>query len=124
MIFLDTNVVIFLYSGYDNFSKTVIKLIDDNDCFISPMVKLELQYLHEIGRAKPNSQTVLEVLHKEIGLDIDHLPFNTIVDAAINASWTRDPFDRLITAHARALDSYLVTSDNVIHKHYKKAVWK
>lgn len=124
MIFLDTNAVIYLYTDADFLPEAAVKIINENDCFISPMVKLELQYLHEIGRAKPTAQTIINSLEREIGLELHSLSFNTIIDSAMKGSWTRDPFDRLITAHAKALDKYLVTSDHIIQKHYKKSIWK
>ena len=37
--------------------------------------------------------------------------------------WTRDPFDRLITAQAAVDDSPLLTKDDTIHTYYPKAVW-
>ncbi len=124
MIFLDTNAVIYLYSGAEIFSDAAIKLIEANDCFISPMVKLELQYLREVGRSKVEAKAVLTALHRAIGLQVHPLSLDSIVDTALQASWTRDPFDRIITSHAKSLDKYLITSDAIIQKHYKKAIWK
>ena len=37
--------------------------------------------------------------------------------------WTRDPFDRLITAQAALDDSPLLTKDDTIHTYYPEAVW-
>ena len=123
MIFLDTNAVIYLYSGYKDFSAHVTKLINENDCFISPLVQLELQYLHEVGRGHKKAQTIINALNHQIGLSIHDHALGGIVKAAVEMSWTRDPFDRLITAHAKAANCYLVTSDRTIQKHYAKAVW-
>ncbi len=123
MIFLDTNAVIYLYSGHKDFSARAVKLLSENDCFISPLVQLELQYLHEIGRGNKKAQTVVDVLAREIGLSIHEHSLDKIIRAAVEMSWTRDPFDRLITAHAKATNCYLVTSDRTIQKHYAKAVW-
>ena len=123
MIFLDTNAVIYLYSGHRDFSARVTKLINESDCFISPLVKLELQYLHEIGRGKKKAQTIIDALSHEIGLGIHDYSLEAIISAATEMSWTRDPFDRLITAHAKATNCHLVTSDKIIQKHYTKAVW-
>ncbi|MEI6789853.1 MAG: PIN domain-containing protein [Myxococcaceae bacterium] len=123
MIFLDTNAVIYLYTGHQNFSERVAKLIDESDCFISPFVKLELQYLYETGRSKKTATAVVDTLHREIGLLVHSHPIEKIIDVAIELSWTRDPFDRMITAHASATKWSLITSDRTILEHYRKAVW-
>jgi len=41
----------------------------------------------------------------------------------VSSEWTRDPFDRLIVAHAAANDARLLTKDEKIRRHYKRAVW-
>jgi len=38
-------------------------------------------------------------------------------------SWTRDPFDRVITAQAATDGSSLITKDEIILHHYENAVW-
>lgn len=42
---------------------------------------------------------------------------------AADLSWTRDPFDRLISAHAIVANAPLVTADEVIREHLSLAVW-
>jgi len=37
--------------------------------------------------------------------------------------WTRDPFDRLIVAHAIKANCNLLTKDEKIRKNYAHAVW-
>ncbi len=123
MIFLDTNAVIYLYSGHRDFSERVQKFINENDCFVSPLVKLELQYLHEIGRGKKKAQTIIDTLNHEIGLEVHDYSLEALIASALEISWTRDPFDRLITAHAKAANKFLITSDKTIQKHYSKAIW-
>ncbi len=43
--------------------------------------------------------------------------------AAADLSWTRDPFDRLISAHAIVANAPLVTADETIREHLPLAVW-
>ena len=124
MLFLDTNAVIYIFSGFEKFPKRVVDLIESSDCYISPMVRLELQYLYEVGRSKHNSEAVIQALYKEIGLLVHNHMFDSIILTAVQAPWTRDPFDRIIVSHAACMDGFLVTTDNVIQKHYKKAVWR
>ena len=76
MIYLDTHVVLWLCEGLvERLSKTARRAIEENDLLISPMVRLELQYLFEIKRCKRASHLILSQLQTQIGLiaAISHL---------------------------------------------------
>ena len=51
------------------------------------------------------------------------LPTASIVGAALLQTWTRDPFDRLITANAAAAAAVLVTRDRAMRRHYRRALF-
>ncbi len=87
------------------------------------MVVLELQLLFEIGRALAPASKVIDELSKKIGVSVCRLPFASIGESAVGLSWTRDPFDRLIVAHADASEASLITKDEHIRRNYKRAVW-
>jgi PIN domain nuclease of toxin-antitoxin system len=124
MHFLDTHIVVWLYQmSLELLSREAKKAIEENDIFVSPIVILELQYLFEIGRTRDNSQTIIEYLQSKIELKIDNANFVEIINAAINETWTRDPFDRIIVAHATYRDAYLVTKDEKISDHYLKVIF-
>lgn len=124
MIYLDTHVVAWLYAGeFDKLSKAAAKGIPGNAPLISPIVLLDLQFLYDIGRAREPAPRVLETLSRDIGLSVSDLPFATVVEEALSQSWLRDPFDRLIVAHAAASDAPLITKDEKIRRHYKRAIW-
>jgi PIN domain nuclease of toxin-antitoxin system len=42
---------------------------------------------------------------------------------AIHLDFARDPFDRIIVADASINNSYLISKDKIIKKHYKNTVW-
>ena len=124
MIYLDTHVVVWLYAGLiEKLSKKVVKLIEDNDICISPIVKLELCFLQEIKRIKPSPQEIIHHLQHQIGLSICNTPFEQVVNKAVSFNWTQDPFDHLIVANAACTHMRLVTKDENIHQHFKLAVW-
>ena len=126
MIYLDTHILVWTYSGLWNLlSEHAIKTLDDPsiDLFISPMAKLELEYLFEIGRIKVNAQTVIDGLKQSHGLTICTKNFIKVADIALNEKWTRDPFDRIITAQAKLDNQYLLTKDRKILAQYDLAVW-
>jgi PIN domain nuclease of toxin-antitoxin system len=66
---------------------------------------------------------VLDALNATAGLAVCDAPFPAVVRAAEGMRWTRDPFDRLITAQASLFDAPLVTKDELLHRHYPRAVW-
>jgi PIN domain nuclease of toxin-antitoxin system len=122
--YLDTHVVAWLYAGeFDKLSKAATKGIHDDLPFISPIVILELQYLYDIGRARAPAPKVVETLAEDIGLAVCDLSFATVVQQALHQKWVRDPFDRLIVAQAAANDAPLITRDEKIRRHYKRAIW-
>lgn len=124
IVYLDTHVVIWLYSGnLELIPKPVQTILNLNDLLISPIVKLELEYLFEIKRIKRRASIILSALKSEIGLKIYDVTFDQVIENAINQKWTRDPFDRIITAQAAVNKSKLVTKDATILKHFKNAIW-
>jgi len=86
-------------------------------------VALELGYLHEVGRARDSVATMLNALRRDIGLEVDDVSFAEVADAAIGLTWTRDPFDRMIAAHAIVADATLLTADKTILEHLPQASW-
>lgn len=125
MVYLDTHVVVWLYAGLtERFSEPVRGLINDHEVFISPIVRLELQYLHEVQRVTDEAHTIVADLANRIGLQVCSRPFNQIVTRALTCTWTRDPFDRLIVANAALRDNYLVSKDQTILGNYVHARWE
>ncbi len=124
MIYLDTHVVVWLYQkDQSKFSPEAIALIDKEDLSISPMVELELEYLFEIERISRRAEIILDYLKDKTGLKICDISFSDIIKKAALSKWTRDPFDRIITAQAAVSNSFLITKDKQILKNYSKAVW-
>ncbi|MFK5947652.1 MAG: hypothetical protein QM500_02635 [Methylococcales bacterium] len=100
-----------------------IEQIENNEIIISQLVRLELQYLFEIGRITVDPETILTSLKKSIGLKVSLMKAEQVFDQAINCVWTRDVFDRLITAEAEPSNIVLITKDEKIRSNYKKAIW-
>jgi PIN domain nuclease of toxin-antitoxin system len=124
MIFFDTHVAIWLYSGQlELFKPNVLKLINENQVGISHIVRLELKYLKEIGRIKQMPDVIIDALIDEIGLVFSDHSIERIVSLAIHLDFTRDLFDRIIVADASVNNSMLISKDKIIKKHYKNTVW-
>jgi PIN domain nuclease of toxin-antitoxin system len=104
-------------------SDTAKEALEANTLLASLMVTLELDYLNEIGRLCEPSERIMSDLHDRIGFMIDTASFALVVDQAVQITWTRDPFDRLITAQAAVYKNNLLTKDETIRKNYSQAIW-
>ncbi len=122
--YLDTHVAVWMYAGRrDLISKPVLEMLESNTLVISPAVLLELQFLHEIGRLTVDAEDVSTALNVQFNIRLCPLPFQAIVQSALELSWTRDPFDRLIVGHAASNGQALVTKDQLIHDNFAGARW-
>lgn len=121
--YLDTHIVVWICAGvFHKISDDAIDIINKSDIYISPMVKLELQYLYEINRVRESADHILQSLYDSIGLSIDDANFLQVVNQSVNQNWTRDPFDRVITAQASIRKSPLITADKAIQQNYHRAL--
>jgi len=125
LIYLDTHVLAWLYARQLHlFPAGVLEQLESSDDLrVSSMARLELQYLFETGRVTEPAVTVLDALEATLGLDVCAAPFAAVVRGATEQNWTRDPFDRLITAQAALFDAPLLTRDRGIRGHYPHAFW-
>ncbi len=124
MIYIDTHVVVWLYAGFvEKLSEQARELINQELISISPAVRLELQYLYEIERLKVEAGIIVSDLSNRIGLKMCDKNFDAIISKAMELNWTRDPFDRIITANAALNNNILLTKDNRILENYPKSRW-
>ncbi len=123
--YLDTNALLWLSEGsLVGLSPKIDRVLEQADLFFSPMVLLELELLYEIKRSKRPASDIQRKVEYELGVRLCDLPFATIASAALDEKWTRDPFDRLIVANAKANGfAWLISADEAIRKHYPRAVW-
>jgi len=124
--YLDTQVAVRLAHGdLTLISQAALDVIARTDLLISPMVLLELEYLFELKKeARLSVDDVQRKLEFELDVRVCEFNFRSIVKVAAGEKWTRDPFDRLIVAHARANGlSTLLSADRLILQHYPRSVW-
>ncbi len=123
--YIDTQVSLWLVQGKpQKLSAAARKAVDRYRLRISPMVLLEFEYLYEIRRIAFRSVQVAAKLQAELGVEVCDYPFPKVAYAALGESWTRDAFDRVIVAQAKAnAMAPLITADETMRAHYAPAVW-
>lgn len=124
VIRLDTHVVVWLYTGeLERFTPEGRELLETKQLTVSPIVQLELNYLHEIERLRVGGAEILGDLESRVRLFIANHPLLAVVQAAASLTWTRDPFDRLIVGDALAANCPLLTKDDQVRANLSLAVW-
>lgn len=81
---------------------------------VSPVTLLEIQFLSEIRRIELQNPEFTDALSQDSRFVIDEVPLVPLIRRAIELTWTRDPFDRLIAAHSATRRIPLCTTDRTI----------
>lgn len=111
MILLDTHALLWLNQGHrriKSLSQSSVPL------YASPVSLMELQLLIEAGRLRLTRGTDVGKLLDDERWSIDDPPATKWFSQALEFGWTRDPFDRLLVAHARLRGWQLATADALL----------
>ena len=110
MILLDTHALIWMAKGH----RRARPLAALPRLYLSPATILELQFLVEVGRVRFADRVSPVTLAADERWRLDEPPAAKWFAAACNIGWTRDPFDRLLAAHARLRGWKLATADEIL----------
>lgn len=110
VILLDTNAVIWLARGHRR-ARALQRL---PRLYLSPASVLEVQFLAETGRVRLSAGRSALDLAGDARWRLDEPPAGRWFGEACDFDWTRDPFDRLIAAHARLRGWKLATADGLL----------
>ena len=108
MILLDTNALVWLDQGHRRARPLVHAR---RRLYVSPASLLEIQFLKEAGRARLGAGSSVAGLADDERWLLDDPPAAAWFDRALALGWTRDPFDRLLVAHAGLRGWRLATGD-------------
>lgn len=108
VILLDTNAVILLHLGNPR-SRALRR--HAGRLRVSPASLLELHFLAESGRIRVLAGASVDDVVTDDRWKLDDVPAAAWFREAGCVAWTRDPFDRLIVAHARLRGWRLATGD-------------
>ena len=114
VILLDTNALLWLETGHPR-GRPLVKL--RTRLYLSPASLLEVQFLAELGRVRLRNVSSPQELADDERWTLDEPPAGVWFSEAMALSWTRDPFDRLIVAHALARRWKIATADTKILEH-------
>ena len=112
MILLDTHAAIWLAQGH----RRAAPLERFPRLYLSPISLLEVQFLSEAGRLRLARGRSTSALAEDGRWRVDEPPALKWCAAACELAWRRDPFDRLIAAHARVRGWRLATADGELLK--------
>ena len=121
---LDTNVLVFLLAAPEHLSLEAERIVsDERDLFVSIVSLWEIGIKQSLGKLKI-PLAIPQIEAECTARDIRILPMQS---AAIEKIKTlpdihRDPFDRLLIAHALNDDMTIVTRDKIIPKYPVKSV--
>lgn len=82
--------------------------------YLSPISVLEIQFLVEAGRLRLSEGQSPMTLAGDHRWRLDEPPAAKWFVGACELSWTRDPFDRLLVAHAKLRGWKVATADTLL----------
>jgi PIN domain nuclease of toxin-antitoxin system len=118
MILLDTNALIWLEGGHARIRRLARSV---RRLYISPANLLEIQLLLEAGRIRLRPGGSIVRIAQDERWVLDDPPAAEWFIKALELGWTRDPFDRLLVAHARLRGWRLATGDANLLKQLESA---
>lgn len=125
MIFhVDTHVAVWLRMGDARRLRPIRKHLARAQLLLSPFAVLELQTLYEIGRLRETARWIIDSLSSEHGVELARDAVEGAATRALDLSFTRDPYDRLIAGHALAAGATLLTADEDMLRHVSCARWE
>lgn len=116
-VLIDTHILLWILSGSKRL-KEVSWIKKYPYWTLSPVSLLEIQFLVEVGRLVLDFPAILQKLREDNRFKIDDLSLEEVCLAALNISWTRDPFDRLLVAHSQVRSLPFGTRDKLIREKY------
>ena len=111
MILLDTNALVWILAGHRR-SRQLLR--GSQRLYVSPVSLLELRFLEEVGKVRIQTEARIE---DDSRFAIDDPQARALFAAALDLAWTRDPFDRLLVAHAQLRGWRLATADSQLLDH-------
>jgi PIN domain nuclease of toxin-antitoxin system len=111
VILLDTHALLWVHTGHRRTRALVAGVSRLHAC---PVSLLEIGFLVEAGRLRLRHGAEPKDLMADDRWLVDEPPCGPWFERALDLGWTRDPFDRLLVAHALVRRWKLATAGEVI----------
>ena len=108
MILLGTNAILWLLAAHPRAEPLVRQEVR---LYVSPVSLLEMKYLVEVGRLHVAEGRSVEAVVEDPRWQLDSPASDVLFKTAMDLDWTRDPFDRLLAAHAQCRGWRLASGD-------------
>ncbi len=106
-LLLDSHALIAYVGGSKRFGTKTTKLLNENNLYFSPVsiFELKLKELRRPGFVSPITQPLLQAL------GFEQMPFDSMSANQLLVLKTKDPFDMMLAAQAKAFGAKLITAD-------------
>lgn len=111
MILLDTNAVVWSLGDHP---RAAPLFTGGRHLRLSPVSLLEIRFLIEVGRLELAAGRSVAEIAEDPRWTLDSPSSARLFTVALDLDWTRDPFDRLLVAHARYRRWRLATGDRLL----------
>ena len=118
---LDTHFVVWIVSKSTRL-RNYHWLNDYQPWGVSPVSLLEIQLLAEVGRRHLDNPRFVQGFMTDSRFEVDDIPLTNLIQRSLDLTWTRDPFDRLISAHSLLRRAPLCSVDNGMLRNHKLLV--
>lgn len=85
---------------------------------ISPVTFMEIRYLVESGSLRTDVDRLVESLSEDDRFLLDEPALSAVIRHAVGIGWTRDVFDRLLSAHSLARNLHFCSVDRLVQEHH------
>ncbi|MGB3739200.1 MAG: type II toxin-antitoxin system VapC family toxin [Pontixanthobacter sp.] len=122
-LLIDTHVVVWLAADKRRLTDRVLRALSDNPGDVSVSVISAWEYEMKRRKQPDRFPIAFDTVISAAGFYRLDFPFACHKDAEALPYIHRDPFDRMLIAHARYLQCPLVTSDSAIMQYPVETIW-
>jgi PIN domain nuclease of toxin-antitoxin system len=122
-LILDTHTLAWIASNDARLAKSVTNALGDADTRLIVSAVTAYEYSDLLTRGRLPSSVDIDILLAVLGFDLVDYSASLWRVAARLPDIHRDPVDRMLVAHAIALDATIATADTDMHKYPVKTLW-
>ncbi len=122
-LLVDTHVLAWIANDDERLSKRFVDTLPDPDTRLFVSAVTAYEYSDLLARNRFPAKVDIPLLQAELGFDLLDYPADLWPVTVGLPDIHRDPVDRMLVAHAIALDLTLVTADRNMRRYSVKSLW-